>query len=131
MNTPFWKYRFSILWAIVILILCGLPSSDFPKVRFFQIPHFDKLVHFGLYFIFTLIILSESRKSKFFIEISTTIKIVAFTVAILYGISIEIMQWLFFTSRSAEFFDVMANMLGATLSIFTYKYINRLSHGLI
>ena len=51
-----WK---SIIWAIVILILCGIPGDDIDKVRFIDIPHLDKFVHGVLYFVFTLLLINK------------------------------------------------------------------------
>ena len=41
----FLKYRFSIIWAIIILILSGLSGDTVNKISFINIPHFDKIVH--------------------------------------------------------------------------------------
>jgi glycopeptide antibiotics resistance protein len=43
--------------------------------------------------------------------------VLAFVFSFIFGISIEIMQELFTTTRSADFFDVMSNVFGSTLSV--------------
>ncbi|MGE0078400.1 MAG: VanZ family protein [Bacteroidales bacterium] len=119
----------SILWALVILILCGAPSSGFPKIGFLNIPHLDKIVHFGLYFIFTLLLVSEHNPLRCKQNVTKQSLIVGFSVAVIYGLLIEMLQWLVFTSRSAEFFDFLANTVGATLAILVYRLVNRYSKG--
>ena len=41
---------FSIIVALIILYLSLASSDTFEKVPFFNIPNFDKIVHFGMYF---------------------------------------------------------------------------------
>lgn len=121
----------SLLWALIIMILCGAPSSSFPTVRFFNIPHFDKVVHFGLYVVFTLLILSETNTQRMFGGLDRKAIIVSLSIAIAYGLLIEIMQLLVFESRGAEFWDFVANTIGAIVAVLTYKLVNRLSKRLI
>lgn len=113
------------------MILCGAPASSFPKVRFFNIPHFDKVVHFGLYFVFTLLLISENNTLR--LSGGTTKKslLIGFTFAVAYGGIIELMQMLVFTSRGADFFDFLANIIGSTSAILSYKLLNKLSRRLI
>jgi hypothetical protein len=40
----------SLVWSVLILILCAIPGNSLPKSPLFNIPHFDKFVHAGLYF---------------------------------------------------------------------------------
>lgn len=125
------QHRNSILWALIILILCGAPSSGFPSTRFFNIPHFDKIIHFGLYVVFSTLLLSENNKLKLKGELTKQSIFISLSVAILYGLLIEILQWLVFTSRGAEFWDFFANTIGAITAVLTYRLVNRLSKMLI
>lgn len=121
----------TILWAIIILILCGAPSSEFPSVGFLNIPHLDKIVHFGLYLVFTLLILSETNTKRMFGGLERKTIIISLFIAIAYGLLIELMQLLVFESRGAEFWDFMANAIGAIIAVLLYKLVNRLSKRLI
>lgn len=121
----------SLLWALIILILCGSPSSGFPSSGFFNIPHFDKIVHFGLYVVFTLLLISENNPLRNNGGISKQSIFIALTIAILYGLLIELLQWSVFTSRGAEFWDFLANTFGAIIAVLVYKIVNRFSKGLI
>ena len=44
----------NLLWAAVIFVLCVMPQEDIPDPGF-QIPYMDKIVHFGMYFIASLL----------------------------------------------------------------------------
>ncbi len=117
----------SLLWALIILILCGAPSSGFPSSRFFNIPHFDKIVHFGLYVVFALLLVSENNTLRNKGGITKRSIFIALTIAILYGLLIEILQRYVFISRGADLLDFLANTLGAIFAIFIYKLVNKLS----
>ncbi|MGD9976708.1 MAG: VanZ family protein [Bacteroidales bacterium] len=125
------KHINSALWAVVILILCGAPSSGFSGFRFINIPQFDKVVHLGLYVVFTLLIISENNPNRNMGTVDRRYKIIALAVASAYGLLIELLQWLIFTSRSADFFDFLADVAGSVLAIFAYKLVNKYSKGII
>lgn len=125
------KHINSALWAVVILILCGTPSSGFSGFRFINIPQFDKVVHLGLYVVFTLLIISENNPNRNMGTVDRRYKIIALAVASAYGLLIELLQWLIFTSRSADFFDFLADVAGSVLAIFAYKLVNKYSKGII
>lgn len=48
----------AVLWTLVILTLCWLPRAVVQEVEkdnsLFQIPNFDKLVHWGIFLLFSL-----------------------------------------------------------------------------
>ena len=46
----------NLLWTIIIFVLCVMPSDDLPNPRF-DIPHIDKVVHFGMYFVSSLLMM--------------------------------------------------------------------------
>jgi VanZ family protein len=107
------NFRYSISWAIVILILSGINGKYIRKIHFqwFPIPKFtDKVVHFSMYFIFTaLLILSliEIYPNKKF-----KILFISSIIAFCYGVLMEVLQKFLFIGRSAEVLDVVANTTG-------------------
>lgn len=121
----------SILWATIILILCGAPSSEFPSMNFLHIPHLDKIVHFGLYAVFTVLLISESNIERKSGGITKQSILIGVSVAVLFGLLIEILQMLVFTTRSAEFYDFLANTVGSITAVFFYRLLNRLSNRII
>ncbi len=52
---------------------------------------------------------------------------IAFISSFLFGASIELMQKYFTTTRSADVFDVLANLAGASLAVFTILFLNKCS----
>lgn len=102
------RYYGTVLWSIVIAYLTFSSGDSLPKIDL-KIPHIDKIVHFGLFFIFSFFTLLESKSSK------------ALTVATLTGLGyagfIEIVQWLALPARSGDWFDFMADAAGLFLAL--------------
>ncbi|MBI4945599.1 MAG: VanZ family protein [Bacteroidetes bacterium] len=112
----FLKYNLlSILWTILILVLCLMPGKDLPSVSIWE---FDKLAHFGIYLILALLMYYGWKKQNFFLSLrqNTLIKILILTSA--YGFAVEIMQELFTADRHFELLDALANSTGAIAGSF-------------
>ena len=109
--SSFWKYNIaSILWALLILILCLMPGKDLPTV---EILNFDKLVHFGIYIVLALTMYYGWKKQDSFLSMhrNTITKILLLTSV--YGFAVEVMQEIFTTDRNFDIFDALANSSGA------------------
>ena len=109
----------SILWGILIFVLSSIPGTSLPKSP--SIPHFDKVVHVGLYFILALSIMPVLTLSKKQIVIKLAPLITLFIVA-LYGGIIEIAQENWFTNRSGDTYDFLSDIAGGIFGI-TFYYI--------
>ncbi len=123
-----WK---SIIWAIFILVLCGMPGNQVNKVKFIEIPHFDKFVHFFLYFTFTLLLISENNKQKHYRKVTVDAILIAATISLSYGAIIEILQKFLFINRGADIWDMIANTLGFLVAVISYRQVNRITEGYI
>jgi VanZ family protein len=102
------KHFLSILTALVIMFLSLTGSDTLGSVPFLNIPYFDKIAHFGMYFMFMSVLLFENRISS---EGFKAIMMLA-AIPFLYGIMMEIFQILFTVNRSGNVFDALANTLG-------------------
>ena len=109
----------SVVWAILIFVLCTLPPSDAPR---FKIPYLDKVAHFGIFFVqsvlLSLLFNFQTRKSYFQIIILSTL------MAFAYGGIIEILQSKFF-NRSGDLYDLIADVLGGFLGAMIYPTLLR------
>ena len=81
-----------------------------------SISNLDKVVHFGIYFIFTLVWVAyfsglELKK----IILKEVLK--ASTLAFFVGISIELLQEFLRKARSGDVYDVLANCLGILMAV--------------
>ncbi len=105
------RFKFSILWSIIMLIGCTAKLGDeLPKEP--MIPYQDKIVHFAIFGIMGFIMIAEKRKT----DCNTLI------ICTLYGILIEIIQS-FLPWRSFEILDMVFDSLGAVAGIIAAKYL--------
>jgi VanZ family protein len=113
------KNKFSILSAVIIMYLSLASSHTFDKVPLINIPNFDKIVHFGLYFGFMSVIILENRtKLK-----NNRQLFLAGLIPFLYGILMEILQATITVTRTGSFYDALANSSGILVSILLWIWI--------
>ncbi|MBK5212119.1 MAG: VanZ family protein [Flavobacteriaceae bacterium] len=111
----------AVCYSCAITILFFIPSPDLPKLDFSAA---DKIVHSTIYFILiNLWMYYFYAKNGFPLNVKQ-IMILLFSI-LLYGIIIEILQGLLTVSRTADIFDVAANLLGTLLGIFFFRSIKK------
>lgn len=103
----------ALLWTGFIAFLCLIKSSEVPVVK---IQNIDKIVHSFLHFVFTLLWFLFFKKQIISYS-NSKLLLFSFFLSALYGISIEVSQELFTVSRSADFFDILANSIGSLIAI--------------
>jgi VanZ family protein len=112
------KNIFSIITALIILYLSMANSHTFDNVHI-NVPYFDKLVHFGMYFgLMSVMILENLKTIK-----ATRILFMLGLIPLSYGIMIEIMQSTLTSTRSGSVFDALADAAGIILSILFWLWI--------
>ncbi|MBF2709357.1 VanZ family protein [Flavobacterium soyangense] len=116
----FWA---ALFWTLIILYLCLIKASDIPKIN---VPNFDKAVHAFLHFIFTLLWFFYFKKKIGSLKIYELL-IVSLVLSFFFGIAIELMQRYFTTTRTADVFDVIANLSGASIAVIVIVLINKQS----
>lgn len=113
--------QFLLLWAIlcsgIITYFCLTDSSNIPAVNF---PSIDKIVHFCFHFGFTISwILFFKKELKGKAPDDYKAYLISFIFSVFFGITIEILQSVFTTTRASDVTDVLANALGALAGVFT------------
>ena len=118
----FWRHnRAAFLWAILILILCGLPGNNFPKLSFLEWLRPDKIVHLILFGVQTfLFIIGFSRQDRF-LNLRTNAIRWGVLLSISYGVLVEIMQATIFIGRSGDVRDAIANAIGALIGLYCFR----------
>lgn len=114
-------WRPSFIWALFILIICGIPGKQLPQQDFWQWIKFDKVIHIGVFSLQGLLLifyLSKDNMHPFFRYHFLTWSVIFTTV---FGIIIEILQETIFIDRTGDWKDVVADFLGALVAIFIYK----------
>jgi VanZ family protein len=109
----------SVIWALIILVLCSMPGQYVPSVSLLEMLSFDKWVHAVMFFVLCALIFIHVKK-----QTEEKKKVILFlTIAILYGCSLEIMQGTLFSNRSADWNDIIANSLGCLMAFLFYKKV--------
>ena len=102
-------FRWSLLWALVILVLCLFPGQRLPDWNWVALFDLDKLVHAFLFFVLALLLAQA---------LQTQGKLVSYLVwavirSMAYGMATEFMQGLEALGRRTDLNDMIANTLGA------------------
>lgn len=116
----FWR---NIIWAIVIFVLCSIPGNELPKTSLITIPHFDKIVHFGMFFIMGIFLIAE-LKIQTQLKRHFVIGIVLLLIAA-YGGLIEYLQQNHFVNRSGDHIDLFADITGGVFAIIMYPWLKK------
>ncbi len=114
----------SIGWSIIILVISGLPGDSLPDTKLALIPHFDKLVHMGMYFPLAFFLIAEFdlSKRKVLMQFGSLFTLI---LVGLYGGIIELAQERFFVHRSADWLDLLFDLIGGLLALIAYYFVFR------
>lgn len=95
------------LFTVTLMPLNAFDSGQRGWLSFFKFDNFDKVVHALLFFLFTGIIHLTFRLKKIY----------SFTIAVLTGILIEILQYSLSLGRTFDLYDILFNAIGITVMI--------------
>ena len=104
----------AILWAIFILVLCTSGTGGFIAEDLFGMPS-DKLGHAFIFSVFVYFIMLGLIKQWRFSFLLNKIRIIAFIIAVIYAIIIELIQHYYTTDRMGDYWDLLADIIGAFL----------------
>jgi len=112
----------TLAWAAMVFVLSVIKV---PTVNSIPTPHLDKIVHFLMYGVLTLLALyafgvytQKQAKRRLLIVFGL----------VLFGFFIEIVQKKFFSYRSFEISDILANLTGIFVSLLMYALIHLKEH---
>jgi glycopeptide antibiotics resistance protein len=109
----------SVAYTLCVTFLLLFPATNVPKI---DVPSSDKIGHIVL---FTILVVLWS------VFVFKKVKKVGMKVwwvligAFIYGIVIEVLQGLFFESRTADIWDVVANSAGILLGWLIFRNIRK------
>ena len=105
------------IWLALICYGLFLPAKNLPVKPLLAIPHFDKIIHFGLFFVFSLLLFRPYKK------LGTRHLVWAPITAIVLSGFLESIQRTISATRSSNFYDFLANVSGILISIFVYHFL--------
>lgn len=109
----------NFLWILVIFALCAMPPQDVPEPGI-EIPHLDKVVHFGMFFIMSLLICYRFERPSL-----KSIYGIAIGFSFLYGGLIEILQHYFF-NRGGDVWDLLADVAGGVAGCALFPTVKKI-----
>ncbi len=114
----FFRYWFLLIIYCILIFL----QSSFPSIESVpELPYIDKLLHFFAYAVLGALFLRAYTT----LQVRNNLKLLIMLSVLsssLYGISDEIHQY-FVPSRSFEYVDILADVLGSVFGVFIYQYI--------
>ena len=102
----------AIFWTLLIIYLC---LNDTPSLPIIPFENIDKIIHFVFYFVFVFLWIMSLK------HISLRYFLIVLFIAIVLGISIEFLQENFTQNRAFDWYDIVANALGAITSFILVK----------
>ena len=105
-------HLFTTVWALFILVLCATPGQYIPSANWLELLSFDKFVHAFIFFVLSvgLLLIAKQQSASLF---KTTLLVF---IAVAYGVAIEWMQAHWFSNRSADVLDSVANSTGCAVA---------------
>ena len=122
LNQLMFRFIPAFAWACLIAVLCLLPQSAFYSPEFLHKLPLDKTVHFGMFFILSVLTWRGMQpklpvfKYPFFILLA---------VLIAYGGLTELAQGWFTKTRHTEMLDFLADIVGLVFGFLFYLLVLR------
>ncbi len=117
----FWP---AVLWALLVLILTGLPGNYFPEVpTFWDLLEPDKIVHIFIFGVFTVLMALGLTRHYGKLRSASAITTQAIGTGIAYGAITELLQGYVFIGRTASIYDFIANSVGCLAGYLLFKLV--------
>lgn len=118
------------LWAIIILILSGVPGNYVPSVfGFLDWISLDKLVHIIMYSVLVFVFLRGLRKEESDRKISKKVIYIVLGISIAFGGITEVLQNIVFIRRNGNVYDFLADIVGCAIGLIVYLLYQRKKNG--
>ncbi|MGS0748259.1 VanZ family protein [Halpernia sp. GG3] len=99
-----------IYWAFLTYMLLkpGVENQEY----WFMFPGIDKLIHLSIFAFLGFCLLISFKKLNI---------IYFFTIIFFYGLGTEVLQEVMHMGRSFELLDILADVIGSSLGLMTYR----------
>ncbi len=98
-----------------------MPGKIIPRISWLELLSFDKFVHAGMFFVEQVLFM----RALSYLNKKIVVGILVLLFCILYGGSLELMQFYVFSSRSGDVLDFIANSTGALFGFLLFSKINK------
>jgi VanZ family protein len=111
------KYYRTIIWSILMFYALFSPAKALPETGLFNIPHFDKLIHFGMFSILVFFLYLDSEKQP---EFKKFLRLLFLILTPVFSVLSEVIQYYFIVGRSGNIYDFLADIAGLTTGVLFY-----------
>jgi VanZ family protein len=111
------RYYKTFIWLLFMSYMLFTPGSTIPKSGIFEIPNFDKVIHFSMFTIFTFLWLNDSKNNSFIIIFSILV------ISICFAALSEIIQYAYIPGRSGNILDFLSDLSGLITALLFYYLI--------
>lgn len=122
-SRSFLSWLLPLAWGVLIIVLSLMPGGP-GQLNFLGIPHFDKVGHFGMYAVWTFLIV-KALMSGMTVSVGRALG-VAVLVGSIAGIGLEYGQYFMHQGRSFELADMVANAAGALAGAWGGRLLRRI-----
>ncbi|WP_297868167.1 VanZ family protein [uncultured Flavobacterium sp.] len=105
----------ALIWTFVITVASLVSVNSFSKIK--SVGN-DKIVHF-LFYLFFVILWGLVKRQN---DSNRKYYLFVFLVAMSYGLIIEVLQEILTNTRQADFYDFLANTIGAFVGLIVLLY---------
>ena len=108
----FLRYNlFTILWAILVLMLSLTPGHSMPETDIWGWLGFDKVAHLFVFAVLVFLMIVGFSKQYTYLFLRDRAVVASLIICLVYGLLIECIQALI-PNRSLEYSDILADMFG-------------------
>jgi len=118
----FWKLLPSLVWALIILLLTGLPGTYFPTViSFWDWLSPDKVVHIFIFLVQTFLILVAFRTQYLLGNRRLVYTWLLISIVTVFAFLTEVLQSYVFIGRDGNAYDFIADFIGVLVGYLAYN----------
>jgi len=118
----FWKLLPALIWALIILLLTGLPGTYFPTViSFWDWLSPDKVVHIFIFLVQTFLILVAFRTQYLLGNRRLVYTWLLISIVTVFAFLTEVLQSYVFIGRDGNAYDFIADFIGVLVGYLAYN----------
>lgn len=103
-------------WFLIMCYLLFIPASQIPSTPFFDIPHFDKIVHFCMFFSMCILMFRPVK------SLTPNFYFWSPMITLVLAVTLEFLQQKISSSRHTDLYDLLANTAGLITATVVYRY---------
>lgn len=114
-------YSWALIWGIFVIFLIVTPvNMSEGQLSRFNFPGIDKLVHTGVFFVFTVLMFFASLKNSHSLKLVNFSVILILVIASSFAFGTELIQEKLTSYRTFELWDIFADHVGIAMAYFAY-----------